>query len=188
MNKWHRAREEWENIGGLMATGLLIARLILGLVLASHGAQKLFGWFGGYGIKGTGGYFESVLGYRPGALFAAAAGLAEFGGGLLTALGLLNPIGPALIVMVMLVAALTVHIKNGWFAANNGYELPMVYLAGALAFAFAGSGDYSLDNMLGLTALSDPTRTWIVLAVAVVLTLINVAVRRAPAPTPSTGT
>jgi putative oxidoreductase len=168
-----------------MATGLLIARLLIGLGLGAHGAQKLFGWFGGYGLKGTGGYFEGVLGYRPGVLFAAGAGLAEFGGGVLTALGLLNPIGPALIVMVMLVATLTVHIKNGWFATSNGYELPLTYAAGALALAFIGPGPYSLDEVIGFTALSDPGRTWIIIAIAVVLALINAAIRR-PAPAATT--
>jgi putative oxidoreductase len=168
-----------------MDTALLIVRLIIGLGLAAHGAQKLFGWFGGYGLKGTGGYFEGVLGYRPGVLFAAAAGLGEFGGGLLTALGLLNPIGPALIVMVMLVATLTVHIKNGFFTSNNGYELPLVYIAGALAIAFVGPGAYSADGPIGFTALADPGRTWIILAIAVVLALINTVIRR-PAPAAST--
>lgn len=158
----------------------------MGLGLAAHGAQKLFGWFGGYGLKGTGGYFETALGYRPGILFAAAAGLGEFGGGLLTALGLLNPIGPALVVMVMLVAALTVHIRNGFFSSNNGYELPLMYLAGALAIAFVGPGAYSVDDTIGFTAFADPGRTWIILAIAVVLALINTVIRRpAPAPSPS---
>jgi putative oxidoreductase len=168
-----------------MATGLLIVRLIVGLGLAAHGAQKLFGWFGGYGLKGTGGYFESVLGYRPGIVFAAGAGLGEFGGGLLTALGLLNPIGPALIVMVMVVATLTVHIKQGFFNSNNGYELPLAYIAGALAIAFVGSGAYSLDDVLGLGTFADAGRTWLIMAIAVVLALINTVIRR-PAPAAST--
>ena len=86
-----------------MTTALLIARLLLGGALFAHGAQKLFGWFGGYGVKGTGGFMES-LGFRPGPMFAIAAGLGETGGGLLTALGLGGPIGPALIIMVMIVA------------------------------------------------------------------------------------
>src|SRR5437899_3635421 len=97
-----------------MATALLIARLLLGGALFAHGAQKLFGWFGGYGIKGTGGWMES-MGFRPGPVFAAAAGLGEAGGGLLTVLGLGGPIGPALIIMVMLVAIFTVHLPNGFW-------------------------------------------------------------------------
>src|SRR5215472_7254063 len=126
-----------------MAIALLLSRVLLGLVFAGHGAQKLFGWFGGYGIKGTGGFFET-LGFRPGSFFAAAAGLGELGGGVLTALGLGGPIGPALIVMVMLVAIFSVHWSNGFFAANNGYELPLTNIAGSIAIALAGPGGYSL--------------------------------------------
>src|SRR5919202_2598079 len=97
-----------------LGLGLLIARLAVGLGIASHGAQKLFGWFGGYGLKGTGGFLES-LGFRPGSLYAAAAGLGEFGGGLLIALGLFGPVGPALVIAVMTVASLTAHRGKGFF-------------------------------------------------------------------------
>ena len=108
-----------------LSTGLLVARLVLGLLLAAHGSQKLFGWFGGHGLAGTGGFLES-LGFHPGRTFALAAGLAEVGGGLLLALGFLGPIGPALVVSVMLVAALTVHRSGGLFAMTNGVELPLL--------------------------------------------------------------
>src|SRR5689334_24478826 len=91
-----------------MSVGLLMVRVVVGLLMAGHGSQKLFGWFGGYGLSGTGGFFEG-LGFRPGRLFAAAAGAAELVGGLLVALGLLGPVGPALILSVMLVAAVSVH-------------------------------------------------------------------------------
>src|SRR5436189_194129 len=87
-----------------MAQGLLVLRLIFGIVMAAHGAQKLFGWFGGYGLNGTGGYFES-LGFRPGRFFAFAAGASEFAGGLLVAIGLFGPIGPALVLATMIVTA-----------------------------------------------------------------------------------
>jgi len=167
-----------------MDTGLLIARLILGLGLAAHGAQKLFGWFGGYGLKGTGGFFEG-LGFRPGALFAAAAGLGELGGGLLTAAGFLGPVGPALIIVVMLVAMVTVHWKNGFFAGKNGIELALMNSAGLLAIAFAGPGAYSLDRVLGTSQLWQPSTTWAVIAVAVVLAIVNLVVRRRPAPAPA---
>jgi putative oxidoreductase len=166
-----------------MATGLLIARLIVGLAMAGHGAQKLFGWFGGYGPVGTGGFFAQ-LGWRPGIVFAVAAGLAEFGGGVLTALGLLGPIGPALIIMVMIVASVTVHRAKGFWQADGGWELNAVYVSSALALAFAGPGAYSLDAVLGFAALGDPVRIWIVIAIAVVLALGNIAVRR-PAPAAS---
>src|ERR687883_1107954 len=97
-----------------ISTGLLVLRLMLGLAMAAHGAQKLFGWFGGYGLDGTGGFFEQ-LGFHPGRLFALAAGLGEFGGGVLVALGLLGPVGPGMIIAVMLVAILVVHAEHGFF-------------------------------------------------------------------------
>src|SRR6185436_1701992 len=143
---------------GSMDAGLLIARLIVGLGLAAHGTQKLFGWFGGHGLTGTGGFFES-LGFRPGVLFALAAGLGELGGGLLTAAGFLGPVGPALIILVMLVALFTVHWPNGFFASSNGIELPLMYLTAALPLAVVGPGAYSLDGRLGLIGLFDPATT-----------------------------
>ncbi len=168
-----------------MDVGLLITRVILGLALAAHGAQKLFGWFGGHGLTGTGRAFES-LGFRPGPLFALAAGLGELGGGLLTAAGLLGPAGPALVIVVMLVAMLGVHRSNGFFAQNNGIELPLAYLTAALAVAFAGPGSYSLDRVVGLGGLGRPATVWLAVAGAVVLALVNLALRRgAPAPPPS---
>src|SRR5947199_5776821 len=106
-----------------MAIGLLLVRLVAGGLMAAHGSQKLFGWFGGYGLTGTGGFFEG-LGFRPGRLFAAAAGASELMGGLLVALGLLGPVGPALVLSVMIVAAVTVH-WHGVFAASNGVEIPL---------------------------------------------------------------
>src|SRR5437868_13509467 len=100
----------------LLDLGLLVIRVVFGLVYAAHGAQKLFGWFGGYGIAGTGGWLESV-GYRPGRSFATLLGLTEFVAGLLLALGLLGPVGPALMVAVMIVAMVTVHWKNAFFVS-----------------------------------------------------------------------
>ena len=133
-----------------MDTGLLLARMVLGLLMAAHGAQKLFGWFGGYGLAGTGGFFES-LGFRPGRLFAAAAGSTELAGGLLVAAGLLGPLGPALILATMIVAIATVHWQNGVSAQNNGVELPLLYLVAAVVFALTGFGAYSFDAALRLT-------------------------------------
>ncbi len=135
-----------------VSAGLLFARLVFGLAMAGHGAQKLFGWFGGYGLGGTGGFFEG-LGFHPGKRFALAAGLSEFSGGLLVALGLLGPVGPALIVSVMLVAMVTVHLKNPFFASTNGIEVPLLYSATAVALAFTGPGIFSLDEQLGLSGL-----------------------------------
>jgi putative oxidoreductase len=160
-----------------MAIALLISRIIIGLGMAAHGSQKLFGWYGGYGIKGTGGFFEQ-LGFKPGPLFALGAGLGEFVGGVLTALGVGGPIGPALIVMVLLVAIATVHLGHGFFVTKNGVEVPSIYIAGSLLIALAGPGLYSLDTLLGLNGVWQPNAAWIALGVAVLLALLNIAVRR----------
>ena len=160
---------------------LLISRLIVGLGLAAHGAQKLFGWFGGYGIKGTGGFLESV-GFRPGPPFAVAVGLGEFGGGLLAAVGLLGPVGPALMILVMVVAILSVHAGQGFFADKKGSELPLMYASGAFVLAFTGPGGYSMDRVLGSSALSGTGTAWAAVAIALLLAVINVGLRRrAPA-------
>jgi putative oxidoreductase len=160
-----------------MVIALLISRIIIGLGIAAHGSQKLFGWYGGYGLKGTGSFFEQ-LGFKPGPLFALGAGLGEFGGGLLTVLGLGGPIGPALIVMVMLVAIVTVHLGHGFFVTKNGVEVPSLYIAGSLLIALAGPGLYSLDTLLGANAMWQPNAAWVALGVAVVLALLNIVVRR----------
>ena len=162
-----------------MALGLLIARLALGLAMAAHGTQKLFGWFGGYGPQGTGGYLESQ-GYRPGVLFAWALGLGEVGSGLLTALGLLGPVGPALMISIMLVAAVVGHAGKGFFATGGGSEVPLTYAAGALALAFAGPGGLSLDALVGLERLWTPTAAWVAIVAGAVLAAGNLAVRRVP--------
>lgn len=160
--------------------GLLIVRLALGLAIAAHGSQKLFGWFGGYGLAGTGGFFEQ-LGFRPGKAFAALAGLGELGGGLLIALGLFGAVGPMLVLSTMLVAMLTVHIKNGFFAANNGIEVPFIYAVGAVTFAFAGFGTIALDAVFGITVLSQPLVVWGLLALGIIGGLLTLVARRAPA-------
>jgi putative oxidoreductase len=168
-----------------MSASLLILRLVLGTAMAAHGAQKLFGWFGGYGLKGTGGYMES-LGFRPGVRFALAAGLTEFAGGLLFATGLLGPIGPALMLSVMLVAILTVHKSHGFFAMTNGIELPVLYITGALAVAFTGPGRFSLDHVLGLSGYFDQTIVWVALVAGVLGALANLSVRHLPEPVSKT--
>ena len=133
-----------------MSVGLLILRLVVGLGLAAHGAQKLLGWFGGYGIAGTAQFFEQQLGFRPGRLHAVQAGLAETFGGLFLAAGFLTPAAAAAIVAVMLVAAVSVHLK-GFFAASGGYEYTLVLAAAAVALAFTGPGAISLDHALGIS-------------------------------------
>lgn len=166
----------------LVSIGLLLARLFLGLALAAHGAQKLFGWFGGYGIKGTGGFFEGSLGLKPGALFATMSGLGEFVGGMLVAIGWLGPIGPALIIAVMTIAMITVHWKNGFFTSSNGVELPLMNVACALALTFGGFGAYSLDAVALVNALATPQAAWIAIIVAVVGALLSIVGRKPPAP------
>ena len=132
-----------------MEIGLLVLRLVVGLTMAAHGGQKLFGWFGGYGLSGTGGFLES-LGFRPGRVHAALAGLAELGGGLLLALGLLTPLGSALVLAVMVVAVGSVHLPKGFFVSDGGAEYNLVIMAAVAALAFTGPGAYSLDAVEGL--------------------------------------
>ena len=163
-----------------MDAGLLLVRVVLGLLMAAHGAQKLFGWFGGYGLAGTGAFFES-LGFRPGKVFAAAAGGTEFAAGLLVASGLLGPLGPALIVSVMIVAMATVHWANGLFSQNNGIEMPLLYAVAAAAIGLIGNGAYSLDAVLGLTWPAEVV--WTALGLGVIGGFANLAVRKTgPAP------
>ena len=156
---------------------LLAARLLLGAIFFAHGSQKLFGWFGGYGLKGTGGFMES-LGLRPGVFFAFVAGLGEFVAGLMTLLGWLNPIGSGLIVAVMIVAILTVHISKGFWNTNGGYEFNLANIAGALALAATGPGVYALDAIAPLPILANPNAAWIVFAIAIAGALLSVAARR----------
>ena len=160
-------------------TGLLIARLVFGLVMSAHATQKLFGWLGGYGLAGTGGFFEQ-LGFRPGRLFAAVASSSELVAGLLIALGLLGPIGPALLLPVMIVAAITVHRSNGLFAATNGIEVPLLYGTFAVMLALTGPGLFSLDAVLGLEALWSPAFAVIALAVGVIGAIGALVSRRPP--------
>jgi putative oxidoreductase len=130
-----------------MEIGLLIIRLIVGLTLAAHGAQKLFGWFGGYGLTGTGQFFEK-LGFVPGKFNAFMAGIAE-GSGLLLALGLATPLAALLCFSVMLVATVSVHLKAGFFIQKQGYEYCAVLGLTSLALAFTGPGALSLDSISG---------------------------------------
>jgi putative oxidoreductase len=131
-----------------MSTGLLIMRIVVGGLFVGHGAQKLFGWFGGHGLEGSGAFMRS-LGYRNGRLAALMAGLTETVSGTLLVFGLLTPLAVAGIVGVM-VNVMPVHLRNGVWNANGGIELPLVYAAASTALGFAGSGAFSLDRLLGL--------------------------------------
>jgi len=149
-----------------MDFALLIARLVIGLGLAAHGAQKLFGWYGGYGTKGTGEFMAS-LGFTAGVPMAVLGGTGELAGGLLVALGFLNPIGPALLIAVMTEAVLTVHIKNGWFNSKNGMEFPFTVAAASLLLAFTGPGYWSLAQLFGMSWTWSYEATWITVVIAV---------------------
>jgi putative oxidoreductase len=167
-----------------MDIGLFIIRVFFGLAIAGHGAQKLFGSFGGYGIKGTGGFFETI-GFRPGAQFATAAGLSEMGGGLLMTAGLFTPFGAAAVLSAMLVAMVSVHLKNGFFAAGNGIEMPFLYAVAALGIALTGAGAISLDGLLHLNFLVEPYLVSALLVLAVCGAAVTLSMRHGSASVPS---
>lgn len=131
-----------------MSYGILLLRLVLGLSVAAHGAQKLFGSFGGSGPRGTASFFEHLR-FRAPLLLAFAAGLSELGGGLLLAAGLLTPLASLAIAVVMLNAIGTVHWRNGFWNSNRGYELNLLIWATAVALAATGGGRFSLDALIG---------------------------------------
>lgn len=151
--------------------GSLILRLALGLLLAGHGAQKLFGWFGGPGLSGLAGWLGSI-GFRPAQFWAFLAGLAEFGGGLLLVLGLFNPLGSLGILASMLTAIAKVHWPKLW-VAGGGFEYPLLIIAVVTVLALQGPGRFSLDAVWG-TALPG---NWAWLALAVVLLGWGIALR-----------
>jgi putative oxidoreductase len=131
----------------MMDLGLLIIRLVIGVLFIGHGAQKLFGWFGGYGLKGTGGWFDSI-GMKPGVTMALLAGLTELFGGILFALGLLTPLAGIMIAGTMLMAIIKVHAPNGLWSTANGYEYNLTLLVVAIGIALIGPGQYALDAFL----------------------------------------
>jgi len=121
-----------------------LVRIAAGAMLIPHGAQKLFGWFGGHGLAATGQFFDTTLGMRPGILFAATAGIIEFFGGLLLVIGLFTrPV--ALIVAAFLAVTLKVHIANGFFWSDGGIEYPLLWSLVALAIFFRGADRYTVD-------------------------------------------
>lgn len=161
-----------------MTLGLLIIRVIAGLTMAAHGSQKLFGWFDGPGRQGTAGMMEKV-GFRQPAIMASLAGLAEFGGGIGLALGFLTPFAAIAIVVVMLNATITVHLKNGFWNTAGGYEFPLRMSGAAVGIAAAGPGDASLDNALGfMGALSGDAWAPIVIVVALVASTLTLTIGR----------
>ncbi|WP_440905677.1 DoxX family protein [Catenovulum sp. SX2] len=125
----------------------LALRVPVGIIFMAHGAQKLFGWFGGYGLEGTGGWMESI-GLAPGFLMALLAGSAEFFGGLFILLGLLTRPAAIALAFTMLVAIFSVHFANGLFMSNNGYEFGLALLAASVSLALSGSGKAAVDQVL----------------------------------------
>lgn len=155
---------------------LLILRVVVGLIVAAHGAQKLFGAWGGPGMAGFTGWLGSMR-LQPAPLWAWLAALAEFGGGILMVLGLLNPLGALGVAATMLMAIISAHWPK-FFAANNGLEFALTLLAAAVAIVLAGPGAYSLDAALGL-AFTQPWLPWVGLLL-VILGIVAAFATRAP--------
>lgn len=130
-----------------MSIGILLMRLVIGIAFIGHGVQKLFGWFGGYGPKGTGSYMESI-GMKPGVPMAIVAGLLELIGGFMFTTGLLTPVAAIVIIATMLGAIVKVHAPNGFWSTSNGIEFPLTVLVVAAGVALTGPGSISLDNLL----------------------------------------
>jgi putative oxidoreductase len=135
--------------GESMSYGLLLLRVVVGVIFAAHGAQKLFGWFEGPGAAGTRGWIGG-MGFRPAWLFAGLVSLQELGGGVLLALGLLTPLGSLAVTASMVVAVTLVPWKNGFFVGKGGYEFNLALAAAAVALAATGPGRFSIDRALGI--------------------------------------
>lgn len=136
-----------------MDTGLLVLRIVVGLLLVGHGVQKLFGRFGGGGLNGTAWFFRSV-GYRPPRLMAGLAGGTELVGGFALAAGFMTPLAASAVIGTMFNASVAVHRRNGLWAVDNGYEYPLVIATAAVTLGFTGAGALSLDARLGLDGAS----------------------------------
>ncbi|WP_421841571.1 DoxX family protein [Marinobacter algicola] len=127
--------------------GALALRIPVGIIFVAHGAQKLFGWFGGYGLEGTGQWMDSI-GLSPGYLMALLAGGTEFLGGLALIIGLLVRPASAALAFAMLIAIFSVHFQNGLFMSNNGFEFGLALLAASVSLLFSGAGSASVDRLV----------------------------------------
>ncbi len=159
--------------------GLLVLRLITGGLIAGHGAQKLFGWFGGSGLKGTAAIFESI-GLKPGTTWATAASASEFGGGVLTALGFLHPLGPMGTMGAMVMATAKAHWGKPIWASKGGAELPLTNIATAFALTLTGPGRFSLDRLFGIRL----PRALVIAAAVVEGVLLAIGITSQPTPPP----
>ena len=166
-----------------LSLGLLILRVVGGLTLAAHGAQKLFGWFGGPGFAKTMNG-QRTMGFKPALLWTLLVILGELGGGLSVALGFLTPLGAAGMVGAMVMAIFKSHWKNGFFNSKRGYEFPLSLLTIGLAIGVMGPGSYSLDALLGIRL--PETLLFCVLAVAALLVdIIGLIISRPAATAPT---
>ena len=161
-----------------MNAGLLILRLVVGVALAAHGAQKLFGWWGGPGVRGLGQHLTQMR-FRPAPLWVAGAIGTEIGGGLLLALGLLSPLGSVGAGAAMIMAIVAFHWGKGFFGQRGGLEMPLLYLVTASVLGITGAGSYSLDSLFGIT-LPEPVTGLVAAGLAVAGVAVAMA-GRAPA-------
>src|SRR5216684_5835428 len=159
--------------------GLLILRLVVGGLLAGHGSQMLFGWFKGPGLKRTAALLES-MGLQPGTPWAMAASASEFGGGVLTALGLLHPLGPFGTMGAMIMATVKAHWGKPIWASKGGAELPVINMATALALTLIGPGRFSLDHVLGIRL----PRAFVIAIAIVEVAMVTIGIMSRPTPPP----
>src|SRR3989440_3678320 len=160
--------------------GLLVLRLAVGGLLAGHGSQKLFGWFEGPGLKGTAGWLES-LGLTPGTPWATAASVSEFGGGVLTTLGFLHPLGPLGTMGAMIMATAKAHWGKPIWVTEGGAELPVTNMATALALTLTGPGRFSLDYVLGIRL----PRALVIAGAIVEAIMLAIGIMSRPTPPPA---
>jgi putative oxidoreductase len=163
-----------------LSLGLLILRLVAGLTIAAHGAQKLFGWFGGSGFSGT-LKMQERMGLKPAALWASFAILGEVGGGLSVALGFLTPLGAAGMFGAMFMAITKGHWRNGFWNSKRGIEYPLQLLAVAVAIGFTGAGSYALDALFGI-ALPTPWLFLILVLAALLVDIVGLVMGRSATP------
>lgn len=161
-----------------LSIGLFVARIVIGLLLAGHGAQKLFGWFEGHGFKGTLGFLQSK-GFKPAWFWTLLGSVGEFAGGLLLVLGFLNPLGAIAIFASMLMAVLKFHWAQGLWATKGGYEYPLVLAVLSIVLGLVGPGSISLDALFGIALPA--WLFWAGVVASIIIDGIGIATSRQPA-------